>query len=115
MSAAALSDSALPWPVKILPLIVSRSERSMPALRGTRSDEQRVVRVAERGVRVVGLHDVLEQRERAIFELHRDAAQGVERGRDLEELEDHGLVRPEHLAATRRGTGGCNRSGRPRR
>ena len=91
-------------------------------LAGHRSDEQRVVRVAERGVRVVGLHDVLEQRERAVFELHRDAAQGVERGRDLEELQDHGLVGPEHLTrrdaeeeavtdlAGRAGDGNANRS-----
>ena len=33
-SSAALADSALPWAVKMAPLAESRSDRSMPALRG---------------------------------------------------------------------------------
>ena len=69
-----------------------------PRLAGHGADEQRVVGVAERGVRVVGLHDALEERERAILQLHRDPAECVERRRDLEELEDDGLIRPQHLA-----------------
>ena len=35
ISAAALAAIALPWPVKTFPLILSRSPRSIPALRGT--------------------------------------------------------------------------------
>ena len=98
MSLAALSESALPWTVKMLPLIVEQVGALHPGLAGHGADEQRVVRIAERGVRVVGLHDALEERERAVLELHGDAAQRVERGRDLEQLEDHGLIRTEHLA-----------------
>ena len=39
------------------------------------ADEQRVVDACERGVGVVGLLDAREQRERAVVELHRDAAE----------------------------------------
>ena len=42
--------------------------------------------------------DAVERLERAVVELHRDAVQRAERGRDLEQLQDHGLVRPEELA-----------------
>src|SRR5207344_1878318 len=56
------------------------------------TDEQRVVDVAERHVRVVGLLDPGEEREGAVLELHGHALERVERGRDLEELEDHRLV-----------------------
>ena len=98
MSLAALSESALPCPVKMLPLIVEQVGALHPRLAGHRSDEKRVVRIPERGVRVVGLHDALEERERAVLELHGDAAERVERRGDLEQLEDDRLIRAEHLA-----------------
>jgi hypothetical protein len=42
--------------------------------------------------------DAVERLERAIVELHRDAVQCAERGRDLEQLKDHGLLRAEQLS-----------------
>ena len=61
-----------------------------------RADEQGDVGVAERDVGVVGAHDIGEQRERAVVELHLHAAERAERRRDLEQLQDHGRVGPEH-------------------
>ena len=98
-SSAALAASALPCAVKIAPFTSSSS----PALHALRArpgaDEQRVVDARERAVGVVGLLDAREQRERAVVELHRHTVERGQRGRDLEQLEDHGLVLAEHLAA----------------
>ena len=41
----------------------------------------------------------LQQREGAVLQLHDDAAEGVERRRDLLQLQDHRLVGAEHRAA----------------
>jgi hypothetical protein len=49
-SGVAERDSAWPCGLKIPPFADSRSERSMPALRGIEPDEDRDVGVTERGV-----------------------------------------------------------------
>ena len=43
-------------------------------------------------------HDVGQQRERAVVELHAHALERAERRRDLEQLQDDRRVRPEHRA-----------------
>ena len=63
-----------------------------------RADEQGDVGVAERDVGVVGAHDLGQQREGAVVELHLHALERAERRRDLEQLEDDGGVRAEHRA-----------------
>ena len=63
------------------------------------ADQQGDVHTFEGLVVVVGLHDAFQQRERAVLHLHHHAPQGVERGRDLLQVQDDGLVRPEHLTA----------------
>ena len=62
-----------------------------------RTDEQCVVHVLEGNVGVVRGNQALNKRERAVLELHDNAAQRVHRRRDLQQLQDHGLVFPEHL------------------
>ena len=79
------------------------------------ADEQRVVDAVERRVGVVGLLDAGEQRERAVVELHHDTVQRGQRGRDLEQREDHRLVGAEQVAARDAEQRGCNRSDRPHR
>ena len=80
-----------------------------------RPDEERIVRTLEGGIRIVGGNDVLHQRERAVVDLHDHAVQGTHRGRNLQELKDHGLVRSQHLPRKRPGTRGRSRVGRRRR
>ena len=66
----------------------------------TRTDEQRPVHALEALVQIARRHTALEQRERAIFQLHDDAAerlQGFLVG-DFDEVQDDGLVRAEHGA-----------------
>ena len=70
----------------------------MPCLARHRPDEQGHVGVTERDVGVVGAHDVGEQRERAVVELHPHALERAERRRDLEQLQGDGRVGPEHRA-----------------
>ena len=61
--------------------------------------EQGKVGVAERNVGIVAADDAREQRECAVVQFHRHALESAERGRDLEQLQDYGLIRPEQLAA----------------
>ena len=63
-----------------------------------RADEQRVVAVLERRLRVVGRGDAVERRERAVHELHDDAGERRQRGRDLEQVQVDRPVGAEHLA-----------------
>ena len=73
---------------------------ALHALRaGPRADQQGDVRAVERLVGIVGLDHAGQQREGAVVELHRHALERAERGRDLQQLQDHGLVGPEQLAA----------------
>ena len=67
-----------------------------PLLARHRPDEQGDVDVAERHVGVVGAHDVGEQREGAVVELHPHALERAERRRDLEQLQGDRGVRAEH-------------------
>ena len=87
----------------------------MPALRGIAPDEQGDVGVAERDVGVVGAHDVGEQREGAVVELHLHAVERAERRRDLQQLQDDGRVGARASTRRRCGTAGCSRSGRRHR
>ena len=64
-----------------------------------RADEQRVVGIPEGDVGVVAAHDSGEQREGAIVQLHGDALERAQGGRDLEQLQDHRLVGTEQLPA----------------
>ena len=61
------------------------------------ADEEGEAGVAERLVRIVGDHEAVHQRIRAVVDLHHHAPEGGQRGRDLEELEDDRLVRSQHL------------------
>ena len=63
-----------------------------------RADQQRGMAVLERDLRVVGRHDLVERRERAVVQLHDDALQRSEGRRDLEQVQVDRLVRTEHLA-----------------
>ena len=54
-----------------------------------RADEHRVVGVPERDGRIVGDDDVLQQRIRAVVELHHHAPEHAERGGDLHQLQHH--------------------------
>ncbi len=64
------------------------------------ADQQAPVCIFECGVRIAGQDHVLQQRESAVLQLHRHAAQCLLRSfdRDLQELEDHRLVLAQHLA-----------------
>ena len=64
----------------------------------TRADEQRVVDVLERDVRVIGRDDTRERRKRAIVEFHRQRHATRQRGRDFKQLQDHRLILAEHVA-----------------
>ena len=97
-SSAAAADSALPWTVKMAPLASSRSARSMPWVRGREPTSRAHVGTLEGGLGLVGLHDAVQQRERAVLELHGHALQGAEGGRDLEQLELDRGVRAEQVA-----------------
>jgi hypothetical protein len=66
---------------------------ALHALRArARADEEPGVDVAEGGLRVVGDDDVLQQRERAILELHHDALHGLLGLGQVEKLERDGGV-----------------------
>src|SRR5262249_3597048 len=63
------------------------------------ADEERVVDALEGLARVVAGLDAVDQREGAVHELHDDAVQRAERGRDLEHREHERLVGAEEVAA----------------
>ncbi|CAM2342313.1 hypothetical protein BVIET440_40224 [Burkholderia vietnamiensis] len=64
-----------------------------------RSDEHRVIGIAERDARIVADFDRLQQREGAVFQFHHHAAQRVQRVRQFQELKDDGLIVAEQIAA----------------
>jgi hypothetical protein len=68
-------------------------------LAGHGADEQGDVGVTEGDVGVVGPDHRVEQRERAVVELHGDTLERAERRGDLEHLQDDRLVVAEHGAA----------------
>ncbi len=63
-----------------------------------RADQQRVVSVFERDVRVVARNHLVHQRKRAVVEFHDHAVECPERGRDFEKLQYHRLIGAEHFA-----------------
>ena len=90
----------------------------MPGLRGKEPTRSAQLQSVERLVGVVGDDDVLQRREAAVVQLHRDALGDVQRLagrreggcsralRDLQQLQDHLAVRPEHLAGGQPGQHG---------
>ena len=97
-SSAAPAAIASPCGLKIAPLASSRSARSMPFVRGRAPTSMRDVRAVERLPGVVVDVDPGEQRERAVEQLQRRALGGLDRLRDLEQVEVHGPVGAEQLA-----------------
>ena len=96
-SAAAFFSIAWPWPMKILPLIPSRSLRSMPALRGTLPTSSAQFTSRKPSSRsAVGITD-FKQRERAIVQFHHHAFERAERGWNLDQMKSERLIGAEHL------------------
>ena len=91
---AAFFAMAWPWPVKIFPLIPSRSLRSMPALRGTEPTRSAQSTPLNPSSREAVATDALEQGEGAVLELHDHPAERRQRRLDLDQVEDDGLVGP---------------------
>jgi len=99
-SSAATASMILPWPMKILPLSLRRSARSMPGPRGLAPTSRHQLASLKPTVGVGGLDDALEEREGAVVEFHGDAFEGLEGllDRGLDQLEDDRLVGAEHRA-----------------
>jgi hypothetical protein len=57
-----------------------------------RADQQGDLAVLEGDFRVIGRDDLVQQRERAVVELHHHALQRRQRRRDLQQMQVHGLV-----------------------
>ena len=66
---------------------------------GAGTDEHADVGTVERRVGVVAQGHAGEQREGAVVELHRNTLERAHRRRDLEQLQDDGLIWAEHRAA----------------
>ncbi len=79
------------------------------------ADEQGDVGIAEGGVGIVGLDHAGKEGEGAVLQLHADAIEGAKCGRDLEHLQDDGLVRAPASSRWRCGTGASSRSARQHR
>ena len=97
-SAATLSLMALPWLTKIGLLALSRSLRSMPAVRGRAPDQQRPVSVGKGYVRLIGQDGLCEKGKGAVVQLHGHAFERAHRRRDLQQLQDDRLIRAEQIA-----------------
>ena len=97
-SREALSLIALPCGPKDLAV---RAQKVLPLHpRSTRpgTDEKRVVGVVEALVEVRGRVNARKQREGGVVQLHHDAGQSVHGGRDLDQLQNDGLIGAEHVA-----------------
>jgi alpha-beta hydrolase superfamily lysophospholipase len=64
----------------------------------TRADQERVVDVLESDIDVIGGDHTGQGRERAVVEFHHHALQGRQRRRDFQQVQDHRLVRAQHVA-----------------
>ena len=95
-SEAAFFSIAFPWPMKILPLMPSKSPRSIPGFARDAADEQGPVHVAKAFVEIGRRGDAFEQRKGAIVQLHHDAFEGAEGGRNFNERQADRLVGTEH-------------------
>ena len=97
-SSAALRAIAVPWPVKMPPLMLRRSLRSIPSLRGTAPTSRAQFAPANASsVSEVRDHFV-EQRKGAVLELHAHALERRHRSLQLEQLERHRRFGSECLA-----------------
>ena len=72
-------------------------------LSGEGTNKHGHVHVLEGDARIGCGDDLDEQREGAILEFHHDPLQHLLRGRDVEQMQDHGLVFAEHDAAADHG------------
>ena len=92
MSSAATSLRALPCGAKMPPLASRRSPRSMPGPRGRAPTSRARLTPSKTVVCVVADLDLGERREGAVVELHDDALERLEGGRDLEQAQlDRGV------------------------
>ena len=103
-SAAARAFSALPWTVKILPLALSSSARSMPFVRGREPTSSATLAAVEGVGGVVVQVEAREQREGAVDELHRHALERAHRLGDLEQAQVDRLVGPSSCPLAMRNT-----------
>ena len=65
-------------------------------LAGHAADQQSPVDAAEPFLKVGRRHDAFEQRKGAILQFHHHPLEGGQRGLDFEQVQNQGLVRPEH-------------------
>ena len=97
-SFAAFFSIAWPWPMKILPLIPSKSFRSIPALRGTLPTSSAQFTSAKSFIEIGGGDDVFQERERAIIQFHDHALERLEAGWNFDQVQRDRLVRAKHRA-----------------
>ena len=97
-SEAALAAMARPWGPKIPPLTVSRSPRSMPALRGIEPTSSAHEVPSKAVFEVGGGDDVADQGKGAVVDLHDHALERLHARLDLEQAQHHRLVGAEQLA-----------------
>ena len=92
------SECAWPWPMKILPLMPSRSLRSMPALRGTLPTSSAQFTPRKPSSRLAVATTPLSSGKRAVVQFHHHALERRQGRLDFDEVQDDRLVRPEHRA-----------------
>ena len=92
----ALLLSAAPCGLKIPPLALSRSLRSIPALRGIAPTSRATSTSPNATSGIVGAHDILQQRKGTVVELHLHAAERAKRWSDLQQLQDDRGIGAEH-------------------
>ena len=97
-SEAALAAMARPWGPKIPPLTVSRSPRSMPALRGIEPTSSAHEVPSKAVSRSVVATMSLTSGKRAVVDLHDHALERLHGRLDLEQAQHHRLVGAEQLA-----------------
>ena len=97
-SVAAFFSIAWPWPMKILPLMPSKSLRSIPALRGTLPTSSAQFTSRKPSSRsAVGVIP-LSSGKGAIVQFHDHALERAERRRNFDQGQVNRLVRAEHRA-----------------
>ena len=97
-SSAATSFNALPWAVKMAPLALSRSPRSMPALRGMAPTSITQVGTVEDLLRIIADDDVLQVREGTVVEFHDDTLQGLQGRGDFQQTQLDGPITQQGAA-----------------
>jgi hypothetical protein len=96
---APTSSMIFPCDVNIFPLSLRRSARHAGPARLC-ADEQAPVGATKSDFRIVGKHDPLQKRKRAVVELHGHSLEGFHHffHRNLQKLENDRLVGTEHRA-----------------